>query len=368
MRYALIGCGRISVKHIEAAARAGFEIAALCDLDTEKAHRLKASHKAAGKASIHRDYIEMLDSARPDIAAIATDSGSHGELAAEIIRRGIAVIIEKPIALSSAEAAQIALLGAEKNVPVAVCHQNRFNPAVIKLKEAIAANELGAIHYASAAVRWNRNNSYYKTASWRGKWASDGGVLMNQCIHAADMLIHILGRPVSVAAIIERKSRPIEAEDFGAAIIRFEGGKTAILEGTSLTEPGNIEETVFISGSRGSARLGGLAMNKLELWKPDYSGHCGCAAVEPVTPVKDVYGGGHIPLYTDMAQCLKTGRHPAISAESGILAAELVLSIYRSAKCGSAVGFMEAPFSTSDMAGFFPAASPISPIAGCAGR
>ena len=125
--------------------------------------------------------------------AIATESGPHAEIALACIERGIPVIIEKPMAMSMGEAEEILRLSREKNVLVSVCHQNRFNLAVQKMRAALDAGRFGRLSHGSIHVRWNRGQSYYDQAPWRGTWAQDGGCLMNQCIHGIDLLCWMFG-------------------------------------------------------------------------------------------------------------------------------------------------------------------------------
>ena len=190
MRYALIGCGRISTNHILAAKNNHLEIAAVCDILPEAMENVLAKHGLEQDSSIARytDYIKMLDEVKPTLVSIATESGIHGQIALACIDRGIHVIIEKPMAMSMAEADEIIRRSQEKHVKVAACHQNRFNVAVQKTRAALEAGRFGRLSHGSVHVRWNRNRGYYTQAPWRGTWAQDGGCLMNQCIHGVDLL------------------------------------------------------------------------------------------------------------------------------------------------------------------------------------
>ena len=195
MKYALIGCGRIAVNHIKAAISNKLDLVAVCDVLPEAMENLLAKYELEKRESIHRyaDYLEMLDTERPTLVGIATESGIHAEIALACIERGVHVIIEKPMAMSMADADAIVEAAEKHHVKVCACHQNRFNPAVQATRKAVEEGRFGRLSHGSIHVRWNRNKGYYDQAPWRGTWAQDGGCLMNQCIHGIDLLRWMMG-------------------------------------------------------------------------------------------------------------------------------------------------------------------------------
>lgn len=201
MKYVLIGCGRIARNHIEAAKRNGLEIAAICDISAEKAREFHLAHSLPDSTEVYTDYREMCRALRPELAAIATESGKHASIALELIERGINLIIEKPIAMSISDADAIIQRSREKNVVVSACHQNRFNLAVQETRKALVEGRFGNLSHGSINIRWNRSREYYEQASWRGTWAQDGGCLMNQCIHGIDLLRWMLGDDITEACV-----------------------------------------------------------------------------------------------------------------------------------------------------------------------
>ena len=197
MKYVLIGCGRIAVNHIKAVLNNHLELAAVCDVKPEAMETLLAKHGLEKDTSIRRytDYREMIEAEQPTLAAIATESGIHAEIALYCIAHGVNVIIEKPMAMSMADADAIVEAAQAHHVKVCACHQNRFNPAVQATRKALEEGRFGKLSHGSIHVRWNRNKGYYDQAPWRGTWAQDGGCMMNQCIHGVDLL------PVALIAI-----------------------------------------------------------------------------------------------------------------------------------------------------------------------
>jgi len=356
LRYALIGCGRISPNHIAAAKENGFDIVAVCDLVPENMKDKILKFDLPRDLPQYTDYREMLEKEKPDLAAICTESGKHAAIAMDCIRAGCNLIIEKPMALSVRDADAIIALSREKGVKVCACHQNRFNKSVQKIREAIEKNRFGRLLHGAAHIRWNRDWEYYARARWRGTWAQDGGALMNQCIHNIDLLRWMLGDEVTeVFAYTDRLLHPyIEAEDLGIALIRFKNGAYGLIEGTTNIYPKNLEETLYIFGEKGTVKGGGQSVNVIDEWV--FSD-----ALDDPEQVKrehhenppNVYGFGHIPLYADMAMAIRDDREPYVSAEDGKRALELVLAISLSAADGRPVRLPLADCSTMDFAGRF---------------
>ena len=191
IKYALIGCGRIAKNHILAAKNNDLEIVALCDIDFPKISGIIQSSNIENGEQIgkYRDYKTLVFENKLDIVAIATESGKHAEIALFCIENRINVIIEKPMAMSMEDAQRIIDASKKYNVKVTVCHQNRFNLAIQKTREALENGRFGKLSHGTIQVRWNRNRNYYDQALWRGTWEQDGGALMNQCIHGIDLLI-----------------------------------------------------------------------------------------------------------------------------------------------------------------------------------
>ena len=333
MKYALIGCGRISVNHIQAALNNNLEIVGICDLLEEKMKEKKEMFPDISNVAEYTNYLEMIEKEKPDLVAIATESGKHAKIALDCIRHGINVIIEKPIALSMHDANEIVLEAKKYNVKVCANHQNRFNKAIKKMREAIETDKFGKLFHATAHICWNRGKGYYDQASWRGTWEQDGGALMNQCIHDIDLLRWMMGDDIDeVYAYTDRLNHDyIDAEDLGLALVHFKNGAYGMIEGTTNVYPKNLEETLYIFGEKGTAKAGGSSVNKLEVWR--FDGEDEEKAINEFSEEhQNVYGLGHTPLYADMIDAIKSGREPLVDGEAGKRALELVLAIYLSAK------------------------------------
>lgn len=356
MKYALIGCGRISPNHIVAAQKNGLEIIALCDIDPSQAEDKILKFDLSKSIPIYTDYRLMLHEKKPELVAICTESGKHASIAIDCIDAGCHVIIEKPIALSIEDADKIINRGKEKNVKVCACHQNRFNKSIQKIREAVEKRRFGKLLHATAHIRWARDHEYYSRAKWRGTWEQDGGALMNQCIHDIDLLRWMMGDDVvEVVAMTDRlKHNYIEAEDLGIALIKFGNGSYGIIEGTTNIYPKNLEETLYIFGEKGTVKAGGEAVNIIEEWIfSDYMEVAEEVKKECHELPPNVYGFGHSKLYTDVVEAINNDRPPYVDGEAGKRALELVLAIYLSAATGTRVKLPLKDCKTTDFKNMF---------------
>lgn len=357
IKFAIIGCGRISYKHIEALA-SNFEeaeLVSLCDVVIDKAEGRKKEYlDKLGKdlkVTVYEDYKKMLESEDIDAVSIATESGYHPEIAIYAMNCGKHVIVEKPMALSIEDADKMIAAAKANNVKLCVSHQNRFNKSVQMLRESIEENRFGKLINGTARILWNRNMDYYTQAPWRGTWELDGGTLMNQCIHNIDLLQWMLGGEIdTVYSQCDTFLRDIEAEDFGAVMIRFKNGAIGIIEGSACVYPKNLEETLSIFGEKGTVCIGGIAVNKIENWRFGD----GLDNEEEILKSQEgdpdsVYGFGHIPLYKDMIDAINENREPLINGEQGKKGMSIILAAYKSRKTGLPVKFPLENFSTMDM-------------------
>ena len=356
--YALIGCGRIAPNHIAAAlANSGaVALTAVCDTQPQAMEALLTRFSLQGTdVKRYTDYRELLSRERPQLVAVATDSGSHAQIALDAVAFGCHVIVEKPIALSLQDADRLIGAAKEKNVRLCVCHQNRFNRSVQKIRAALEQGQFGRLYHAATHVRWNRGADYYNAADWRGHFATDGGALMNQCIHSIDLLRWMMGEPEEVMAYTDRLAHPyIEGEDLGLAIIRFKNGAYGLVEGTTNVYPNNLEETLYIFGEKGTIKAGGKSVNRIEEWRFADGGEEPDAVIRRFSEnPPDVYGFGHTPLYADMAAAINEGRAPYIPGEAGRAALELVLAVYRASADGASVRFPLGSCASADFQGRF---------------
>lgn len=332
LKFAILGCGRISYKHVEALINnyEEAELTAVCDLVEEKALERKKQYEEKiqnANVNVYTNYAEMLENESIDVVTIATESGYHAKHALDCLYKDKHVLIEKPMALSVEDADEIIKVGRERNKKICVSHQNRFNPPIQKLRRAIEEGRFGRIINGTARILWTRDDNYYKQAPWRGTKELDGGTLMNQCIHNIDLLQWMIGSEVErIHAERDTFLRDIEMEDFGAILIRFKNGAIGIVEGSACVYPKNLEETLSIFGETGTVVIGGLAVNEIKTWRfadeRDYDHE------DASTEIDNVYGKGHTPLYKDFIDAINNDREPLINGEEGKKAMEIILMAY----------------------------------------
>ena len=351
MKYALIGCGRISPNHIGSALDHKLDIRAVCDRKEEKAAALLERY-GLQNVKIYTDYRKMMDEVNPELVAVATESGYHPDIAIDCIRHGCNVIIEKPLALSMADARRVIAARDEMGVVAAVNQQNRFNAPIRLLRDAVEGGKMGRLFHGTLQMHWMRDESYYCKPSWRGTYELDGGALMNQCIHGIDLLRWMMGgEPTEVTAITDNLNHPyIEAEDIGLALFKFKNGSYGVLEGTVNTYPDNLDETLSVYGETGAVRIGGIATNKLTEYhvKGDSRSFEELSAQVNTEPA-NVYGFGHSLPYAGALAALRNHRTPYVPLEEGMKALEMVLAVYKSAATGKPVSFPLGDYSTLDV-------------------
>lgn len=356
MKFALIGCGRIAVNHIKAVVNNNINMVAVCDTDLTHIDSLFAKTGYDKDVERYSDYKKMLaDHPEINLVAIATESGIHAEIALFCIDKGVNVIIEKPMAMSMADADEIIRRSEEMNVKVSVCHQNRFNIAIQQMRHALESGRFGKISHGSIHVRWNRNRDYYDQAPWRGKWASDGGCLFNQCIHGIDLLRWMMGDEVEeVYGVTKQQYHPyLECEDVGMAVVKFKNGAVGTIEGTVNVYPKNLEETLYLFGETGTVKIGGKSTNNIDVWDFADESEDDQANKGLQEQTSNVYGNGHTSLYADVVDAIENDRKPYIDAVAGRNAVEMILAIYQSAATGKPVKLPLADVSSTDFEGRF---------------
>lgn len=256
IKVAVVGLGNIGKIHIEALQKLGnVEIVAVCDINPEVAEAFAQSIESSPKAFVDLD--EMLSEPSLDLVSICLPSGAHVDAAKKVIEAGKHVVVEKPLDVDLGKAREfVALSEQHPELSVSVISQHRFDPATLKVLELAKNKQFGQITTGIASIAWWRSQDYYDSAAWRGTWAEDGGgALMNQGVHTLDLMLAVMGKPISVvgkASTIAHQN--IEVEDVLGATIEFENGSLGVLHATTSAYPG-IETSLQIMGDNGSAKI-----------------------------------------------------------------------------------------------------------------
>ena len=334
VRIALVGCGRISRNHFEAVARVpGLALSAVCDVVPERARQAGEEQGVPFFTS----YDRMLAEAESDAVAICTPSGLHPKHGMMAARAGKHVISEKPMAITLAAADDLVQTCDAAGVRLFVVKQNRLNAPIQLLKKALDKGRFGRLYMANCTVRWTRPQEYYDQAPWRGTWEFDGGAFMNQASHYVDLVQWLVGPVESVMARTATLARRIEAEDSGVALFKFRNGALGAMEVTMLTYPKNLEGSITILGEKGTVKIGGTAVNRVEHWQfADYDDDDKLIESASTNP-PNVYGFGHEAYYRNVLAVLRGEARADTDGRAGRKSLELILGIYESARTGREV-------------------------------
>lgn len=338
VNFALVGCGHIAAKHAQAIARIKTaRLLAVCDTHPGRTAPFREQYGARE----YGDYQQLLHDPSIDVVSICTPSGLHAQMAVDAARAGKHVVVEKPIALSLADADRIIKECRQAKVKLAVVHPNRFIPAVQALKKALDEGRFGTLTHGNATVRWSRNQAYFDRDAWRGTKDMDGGVLMNQAIHNIDLLQWMLGAVTEVFAYTTTRLRKIETEDLGVAALKFHSGALGVIEAASTLYPANLEETLAVFGETGTAVISGVTASRLNTW------HVAGYTEDEAASLKQAVNSaaakpGHQVILEDMAESVITGKEPLVNGAEGRKALGIILAIYQSAATGTPINL---PFS-----------------------
>lgn len=336
IRFGIVGCGRISGFHIDAIAKHAddAEIAAVCDIDVSRA---MAASERAGGVPFYSNIEDMLSAGGLDCVSICTPSGLHPEHGILAATAGCHVVSEKPIGIDLPSIDRLIQSCRENDRRLFTVLQNRLNPTVALMRQALDRGRFGRVLFGQANVFWTRPQEYYDQAPWRGTWALDGGAFMNQASHYVDLMQWLMGDPVEVAAVTGTLARRIEAEDTGCAVIRFAGGAIGSISTTMLVYPANLEGSMTLMGSAGTARAGGIALNRLTTWDfADVDEQDGTVRESGYAP-STVYGYGHAGYYRNVIDTLNGKPASCADGVEGRKSVRLILAIYQAAREGRAV-------------------------------
>lgn len=343
LSFALIGCGRIAVRHSEllsSGAIDGARLAAVCDIVPEKARALGERCSVPYYTDLH----DMLAKEQIDCVCILTESGAHAANVLEVAPYGKHIVVEKPMALTLPDAdAMIAACDAN-GCRLFVVKQNRFNVPVRKLREALEADRFGKLVLGTVRVRWSRSQEYYDQDAWRGTWAWDGGVLTNQASHHIDLLEWMMGDVESVFARSTTALADIETEDTAVVVLKFVNGALGVIEATTATRPKDLEGSISILGSRGTVEIGGFAVNEMRHWNFLEENEQDRDVLEKysVNP-PDVYGFGHKAYYEHVVKCIDEGSSAIVDGLEGRKSLELISAMYESVETGKEVRLRFSP-------------------------
>ncbi len=339
--YAVVGLG-VGMNHARAAFKSeNADLIAVCDLNKE---RLDKAKEEFSEVLTYTDFDEMLKNPDVDCVSIAVPSGMHADFAVKAMKAGKNVLVEKPVDITVDAAMRIEKARLETGMKAGVVHQNRYNPDMPLMHDAVVSGKIGKVLFGDFSVKWYRTQEYYDNGGWRGTWAMDGGgSLMNQAVHTVDLMQWLMNSDVesvtSQTAIYDHK---IETEDFTASLIKFKSGAVATFISTTCAYPG-ICTGIGVYGTNGSMEAD---QDQLKVWKfkgedesvekemlEKYRGNAALAALDPTLCL------GHNYVVEDMICAVRDDRDPGILPMEAIKSVRIVNAVYESARTGKTVFF-----------------------------
>ena len=332
----LIGAGNISDTHARALREVpGVSVAAVFAPTRARAEQLAARHGAAAYDALER----FLDHRPLDLVVVGTPSGLHAEHGIAAVRRGLHVLVEKPIDVTAARADSLIAEAARAKVTLGVIFQDRLKPDVQRLKALVDGGRLGKPILADARVKWYRPPSYYEGSRWRGTRTLDGGgALINQGVHTVDLLLWLFGPANRVTARTATALHAIEVEDTAVALIEFANGALGTIEATTAAFPG-YSRRIELTGANGTLILDGDDLSAIDLKdrrpdeQPSPTAGATASAASPV--VADV--SAHVRIFEDFIRAVSSHTAPCCDGRSARESVALIEAVYRSARIGSPV-------------------------------
>ncbi|MCC3373609.1 Gfo/Idh/MocA family protein [Cohnella sp. REN36] len=332
-KFGIIGCGSV----------ADFHIAALRGIEDARLAYVSSRNEAKAKGVAERescawttDYQTLLLSPEVEIVCVTTSSGSHFRIGMDVLEAGKHLLLEKPMAMNSRDAATLVRTARERGVALSVVSQRRFEAQHQAVKRVLEEGALGKLLLAEVSLPFYRSQDYYDSAEWRGTLAEDGGVLMNQGIHSLDLLLWFAGEIDTVFGKTATQTHRMEAEDLGLAIVRFKSGAFGTITASTSIRPG-FPASLYLYGDKGTIKLEGSSIVHWEVpgvqepkWdqEPAYGG---------VSDPRSIVCDFHQSQIIDMITAIDTGTEPLVTGEDGLKAVRLVEAIYESSAGGTEV-------------------------------
>jgi predicted dehydrogenase len=332
LRFGLIGCGRIAQRHAKQINEIGI-LAAVCDIVPETAEELGNKFRA-------RSYfdIESLLKNHPeiDVVSVCSPNGLHAEHSIKALHAGFHVLCEKPMAISVHDCGEMIKAAEKSNKRLFAIKQNRFNPPVAAVKEAIDNGKLGKIFSIQLSCFWNRNESYYANSRWKGTKEMDGGTLFTQFSHFIDLLYWILGDVKNVQAFIANFAHQgiIEFEDTGVVVLEFHNGVIGTINYTVNSYGKNMEGSLTIFGEKGTVKIGGQYLNELEYQNIEGFKIKNLPKGAKPNNYGDYQGSmsNHDKVYQNLVEVLTVNGSISTNAFEGLKTVEIIERIYENAR------------------------------------
>ena len=342
----LVGCGRISKNHLKAIVsnQNEAELVGICDNNPDNLDNafsifkeLTNNLKIVNLPKVFNNFDNLISNIKNnlikvDLIVLATPSGLHPKQVKMAASAGVNVCTEKPMATKYSEGKEMIEACKIANVRLFVVKQNRFNSTLQLVKRQLDNGRFGIISLVSVNVFWQRPQSYYDLDAWRGTWELDGGALMNQASHYVDLLTWMIGPLKTISASTSTIGRNIEVENNAVIQMAYANGALGTMAVSMNTFPKNLEGSITILGEKGSVRVGGTSVNKIDIWDFLDSNEDDAKIEEVNYQTKSVYGNGHVAFYKNMISSLKGFEEPMCDGEEGLKSLEILEAAYKSSR------------------------------------
>jgi len=331
INFAIIGCGRIAQRHAEQIGKFGF-LKAVCDIEVNKAQELGGKYNAMAYKSIDELLLKEKDI---DVVSICSPNGLHAEHTIKALKAGNHVLCEKPMAIKVHDCGEMIKAAEKNNKRLFIVKQNRFNPPVVAVKEAIDKGVFGTIYSIQLSCFWNRNFDYYKN-SWKGTKELDGGTLFTQFSHFIDLIYWMIGDIKNVYSFKENFGHKniIEFEDTGVIALKFYSGALGTINYTVNSYGKNMEGSLTIFGEKGTVKIGGQYLNELEYQNIENFKFSDLPEGNPAYNYGQYQGSmsNHYLVYENLIDVLTNGGTISTNSYEGLKTVEIIDKIYTSAQ------------------------------------
>ncbi len=340
LSFALVGAGaNIAAQHLSALANTqGAKLVAVCDVSPAAATRLAS----ATTAPFYTDLETMLAEVAPDVVSVLAPHPFHAPITETALAAGAHVLVEKPLAVTTAEADRMVAAAERHDRVLAVSFQHRFSPMTERLHAFMTSNALGDVVRIEVTEPWLRTAAYFRVASWRATWRGEGGgVLLNQAPHALDMLTHLMGLPARVTGLTRTVRHATECEDSAHALLEWSGGAIGYFASSTL-EPETGRRVEIVADLAKLTVNGGLlevtdftpGLREHALTDPEPFGRPTLTVRESETLESSA---SHDHVYADLVDAIRKGRPPRTDGVDGRASLELANAIALSSWTGRAV-------------------------------
>jgi UDP-N-acetyl-2-amino-2-deoxyglucuronate dehydrogenase len=332
IKFGIAGCGRIAQRHAEHISKYG-ELVAVCDIIEDKAKTLARKHEGVKSYSNFDEF--LLNEKDIDVISICTPNGIHAQHAIQSLKAGFHVLCEKPMAISVNDCGEMIKAAEQANRRLFAIKQNRFNPPVQAVKQAIDEGRLGKIYSVQLSCFWNRNFDYYHN-SWKGTQELDGGTLYTQFSHFIDLLYWMIGDIRKVDAYTRNFAHQniIEFEDTGVVILEFYNGAIGTVNYTVNSYGKNMEGSITIFAEKGTVKIGGQYLNELEYQNIENFEFKDLPEGNKPNNYGTYFGSmsNHGEVYQNLINVLTNGATINTNAFEGLKTVEIIDKIYQAAK------------------------------------